>query len=462
MVSDSSLQQLKDALEEKNILSFAQAAEELGESVNNVKSLFQEKHEEFNGEALFYLSGMCNDAFKVSILNKTSKDAAVNEYSSIFSCHIWGFQTKDYNKEMDNFTFSDTPLSLGIRSNEVPKTKTVKSSPPVAAPKKTEIDVFKNTGKKKENKLKDMLSQKTTVKKEPSSEPKKEAKPAAKPKTSKKTDFFANARAKGKAEQKVKEEPKEPKEEAESISDCDDPMENRQTPPKAAKRASKVFETKSKPTKRTRIVMSDDSEEENDKADEMEVDEEPARESPKKKSPKKLKVAKNRRRVALESDSESDDGNNMDNTGGRLLFGGSDDEENLEDSVKNVSLMSEDEVAKSDSDEEKENKKQAKKKKEKKEIKEETPVTKFGTAKVKPGKVMKKVQKKRTYVDDEGNMVTEKYYVEVEVDPSEIEEEAKAKPAPQKIQSAPKPAAKKTVAKPKHQPSISSFFMKKK
>jgi len=47
--------------------------------------------------------------------------------------------------------------------------------------------------------------------------------------------------------------------------------------------------------------------------------------SPKKKSPKKLKVAKNRRRVALESDSESDEGNNLDSTGGRLLFGGSDE-----------------------------------------------------------------------------------------------------------------------------------------
>ena len=51
--------------------------------------------------------------------------------------------------------------------------------------------------------------------------------------------------------------------------------------------------------------------------------------------------------------------------------------------------MSEDEVARSDSDEEKENKKQAKKKKAKKEEKEEAPVTKFGSAKVKPGKVMK-------------------------------------------------------------------------
>ena len=49
------------------------------------------------------------------------------------------------------------------------------------------------------------------------------------------------------------------------------------------------------------------------------------KESPKKKSEKKLKVAKNRRRVALESDSESDEGNNLDSTGGRLLFGGSDD-----------------------------------------------------------------------------------------------------------------------------------------
>lgn len=96
----------------------------------------------------------------------------------------------------------------------------------------------------------------------------------------------------------------------------------------------------------------------------------------------------------MESDSESDEGNNLDSTGGRLLFGGS-DEEDLGDSVKNVSLMSEDEIERSD--EEKENKKRPKK-----ELKEEAVITKFGSAKVKPGKIMKKVQKKRTYVDEDG------------------------------------------------------------
>jgi len=204
------------------------------------------------------------------------------------------------------------------------------------------------------------------------------------------------------------------------------------------------------PSKRSRIIMSDDSED--DEKDKMDVDEMPEKkESPKKKSEKKLKVAKNRRRVALESDSESDEGNNLDSTGGRLLFGGSDDED-LGNSVKNVSLMSEDEIEKSDED--KENKKKANN-----EPKEET---KFGSAKVKPGKIMKKVQKKRTYVDDDGNMVTEKYFEEVEADPSEIADaKANDKPATQKLQPAAKAPAKKTSSKPKHQPSISSFFTKK-
>ena len=41
----------------------------------------------------------------------------------------------------------------------------------------------------------------------------------------------------------------------------------------------------------------------------------------------------------------------------------------------------------------------------------------FGSAKVIEGKKnMKKVEKKRTFLDDEGNMVTEKYFVEVEVE----------------------------------------------
>jgi hypothetical protein len=44
------------------------------------------------------------------------------------------------------------------------------------------------------------------------------------------------------------------------------------------------------------------------------------------------------------------------------------------------------------------------------------------------------VQKKRTYVDDDGNMVTEKYFEEVEADPSEIADaKANDKPATQVI-----------------------------
>lgn len=354
---------------------------------------------------------------------------------------------------MDEFKLSPVPFELGIRSNEVPLRKIINT--PIVAPKKqAQMDIFKDKPAKKEvNTITKMFNQKTNVKKEPSPEHKEKTKPVAKTKSTKKVDFFANARAKAKSEEQTKPESlkKEVKEEVESLSDCDDPMENRQTPEKIKKKPSKMFENKSKPTKRTRIVMSDDSED--DENGKMDVDEVPEKkESPKKKSPKKLKVAKNRRRVALESDSESDEGNNLDSTGGRLLFGGS-DEEDLEDSVKNVSLMSEDEREKSD--EEKENKNKAKK-----EPKEET---KFGSAKVKPGKIMKKVQKKRTYVDDDGNMVTEKYFEEVEVDPSEIAEaDAKTniKPATQKLQPASKAPAKKTSSKPKHQPSISSFFMK--
>lgn len=426
--------------------------------MNNIKSLFNEKIDEFDGEPLFYISGLRSDGFKVLLVGKNEREAALKNYSSIFSCHVWGFRTKDYNEQVDEFKFSQTPLELGIRSNEVPCSK-IKSTPIVAPNIQPQMDLFKSKGGKKEgNSLKNMFNQKTTVKKVPVPEQKKEVKPADKTKSTRKADFFANARAKGKSEEKAKPKSpkKEAKEEPESLSDCDDPMENRQTPEKIKKKQSKVFENKSKPTRRSRVIMSDDSED--DEKDKMDVDEvADKKKSPKKKSPKKLKVAKNRRRVALESDSESDEGNNLDSTGGRLLFGGS-DEEDLGDSVKNVSLMSEDEIERSD--EEKENKKRPKE-----EPKEEAVITKFGSAKVKPGKIMKKVQKKRTYVDEDGNMVTEKYFEEVEVDPSEIaeaESKTNVKPSIQKLQPASKAPAKKISSKPKHQPSISSFFMKTK
>ena len=115
------------------------------------------------------------------------------------------------------------------------------------------MDLFKAKPAKKEgNTLKNMFNQKTAIKKEHSPEQKKEVKPASKTKSTKRSDFFANARAKAKSEEqtKPKSPKKEPKEEADSLSDCDDPTENRQTPEKIKKKTSKVFENKSKPTKR--------------------------------------------------------------------------------------------------------------------------------------------------------------------------------------------------------------------
>ena len=117
------------------------------------------------------------------------------------------------------------------------------------------MDVFKDKPAKKEvNTITKMFNQKTIVKKEPSPEHREKTKPAAKTKSTKKVDFFANARAKAKSEEQTKPESlkKEAKEEVESLSDCDDPMENRQTPEKIKKKPSKVFENKSKPTKRVR------------------------------------------------------------------------------------------------------------------------------------------------------------------------------------------------------------------
>ena len=98
------------------VKSFAQAAEELGEHVNNIKSLFNEKIDEFDGEPLFYISGLRSDGFKVLLVGKNEREAALKNYSSIFSCHVWGFRTKDYNEQVDEFKFSQTPLELGIRS----------------------------------------------------------------------------------------------------------------------------------------------------------------------------------------------------------------------------------------------------------------------------------------------------------------------------------------------------------
>merc|ERR1712193_337453 len=150
------------------------------------------------------------------------------KFSSLFSCHVWGFRTKDFNEQVDEFKLSPVPFELGIRSNEVPLRKIINT--PIVAPKKqAQMDIFKDKPAKKEvNTITKMFNQKTNVKKEPSPEHKEKTKPVAKTKSTKKVDFFANARAKAKSEEQTKPESlkKEVKEEVESLSDYDDPMDN--------------------------------------------------------------------------------------------------------------------------------------------------------------------------------------------------------------------------------------------
>jgi len=103
-----------------------------------------------------------------------------------------------------------------------------------------------------------------------------------------------------------------------------------------------------------------------------------------------------------------------------LLFGdesGGEEEEKCEKKVANISLESEPEVRSDSENSEKENEP------------EKPKQTAFGTARVITGKKQfKKEQRKRTFVDDEGNMVTEKYFVEIEV-----EEGAEETPSPPKL-----------------------------
>ena len=45
-------------------------------------------------------------------------------------------------------------------------------------------------------------------------------------------------------------------------------------------------------------------------------------------------------------------------------------------------------------------------------------------------KLTRRVEKKRRFMDDEGNMVTEKYFVEEEIDPSQLPPD---QPSPEKV-----------------------------
>jgi hypothetical protein len=85
--------------------------------VNNIKSLFNEKIDELGGEPIFYISGMCDNVFKVLLVGNDEREAALKNFSSMFSCHVWGFRTKDFNEQVDEFKLSPVPFELGIRYN---------------------------------------------------------------------------------------------------------------------------------------------------------------------------------------------------------------------------------------------------------------------------------------------------------------------------------------------------------
>ena len=45
----------------------------------------------FNGKKIFYLSGVVNDKFTVSLMDESAKDEAMTTFSQIYSIHGWGF-----------------------------------------------------------------------------------------------------------------------------------------------------------------------------------------------------------------------------------------------------------------------------------------------------------------------------------------------------------------------------------
>lgn len=359
---------------------------------------------------------------KLKLLITKERESEIKKFEKLFSSHIYAIATDDF--EFENYVRNVIPACQGVRetTGSSGHGKTKKTTGSTIQVKDTSQDIFKkkevakkgvakafSKTEQKSSSVKKEASEKTTVKKE-----------VHEPKQNQKVNSFFGK----KTETKPKKIEK--------------------------KKSSKKIEHE--------VKAEDEEMEVDQKEAEEESEDEPV--AKKRKSPRKKTK---HRRIQMESSSDDEE-----NEGDKLLFGDSQEERLKNISLDDDKMLAEDTIRSDDSDheglpsdemseEEKENK-QKKMKKEK---------TQFGSAKVIGGDQVqtKNIKKKRYTVDDEGNMVTETYYVKEEMTNDEIEkqkkeDEKRKSPAnPKKIVS--KSSAASSQKSSMKQKSISSFFKPK-
>merc|ERR1712131_455353 len=322
----------------------------------------------------YYLSGLVENKLKLLITKEREKE--IKNFQKLFSSHIYAIATDDF--EFENYVRSVVPGCHGVRetTGNSGYGKAKKPSVSTTQVKDTSQDIFKKKEAPKKGVAKAFSKiepKSSSVKKEAVEKPtvKKEVQ---KPKSNQKVNSFFGKKTESKS-----------------------------------KKETKKIEIEEK--------IEDEEMEVDQKEAEDESDDEPV--TKKRKSPRKKTK---HRRIQMESSSDEDE-----NEGDKLLFGDSQEERLKNISLDDDKVLAEDTI-RSDSeheglpsDEMSEEEKENKQKKDKKEK------TQFGSAKVIGGDQVptKKVKKKRYTVDDEGNMVTETYFVKEEMTSEEIEKQKK-------------------------------------
>merc|ERR1712137_403645 len=261
-------QELEDLLSEHQFISINLIASELNVHVNKAKSILTKYAENTKHVRFYYLSGLVENKLKLLITRERENE--VKNFEKLFSSHIYALATDDF--EFDNYVRNIIPACHAVRETHGNNPKAKIQTKSTTQVKDTSQDIFKKKEVPKKGVAKAFSKiepKSSSVKKEANDKPtvKKEV-PKNKPNQKVNSFFGKKAEAKKPKKETKKIEPEDTTEEPEENEamevDQKEAEDESEEEPLVKKRKSPR-----KKTKHRRIQMESSSDEEQNEAEKL-------------------------------------------------------------------------------------------------------------------------------------------------------------------------------------------------